>query len=81
MPVKHSAWCLAHGNHPVSVSCYYSVALTIIVDVVLIISSSHTFDFARLQGSTASLAVLAGHTMPIHKTNREIFHILLLTFC
>lgn len=53
----------------------------IIVVVVLIVSSSHTLDFTRLQGSTASLAVLAGNMMLIHKSNREIFYIFLLTFC
>lgn len=61
-------------------SCYYSVAIIIVV-VVLIVSSSHTLDFTRLQGSTASLAVLAGNAMLIHKSKREIFYIFLLTFC
>ena len=53
----------------------------IVVAVVLIVSSSHTLDFTRLQGSTTSLAVLAGNAVLIHKSKREISYIFLLTFC
>jgi hypothetical protein len=57
------------------------IIIVVVATDVVIISPPQSPDFARLLGSTTSLAVLAGYATLVPKTKREILQVFLIIFC